>query len=132
MLALVFWGGNLIEVFINEETTDPSVYQSVISLGRRALRILAVGYVAMAFSQVYGGILRAAGDTIAPMIISIITTVAIRVPLAYLMAFLTRSEEWPMGHPDALFFSLVISWVIGAVLTYVRFYQGKWKNIKLV
>ena len=32
----------------------------------------------------------------------------------------------------ALFFSLLVSWVIGAVLTYGWYRMGKWKNIKLV
>ena len=130
--ALVIFGGNLIEIFINAETTAPDVYENVVSLGTRALRILAVGYLAMAITQVYGGILRAAGDTISPMIISIFVSVIVRVPLAYLLAYLTRSEAWPHGHPDALFISLLINWVLGAVLTYARFRQGKWKNIKLV
>ena len=66
------------------------------------------------------------------MVISLITTVIVRVPLAYLLAYLTRSEEWPAGHPDALFFSLLCSWLLNALLTYIRFRQGKWKEIRLV
>jgi putative MATE family efflux protein len=132
VLCLVLWGGNLIDLFINAETTSPDVYEKVVSIGTRALRILAVGYLAMAITQVYGGILRAAGDTVSPMVISIVTTVAVRIPIAYAMAYFTRSDEWAHGHPDALFFSLLISWVLGAVLTYLRYRQGKWKNIKLV
>lgn len=103
----------------------------MIDLGARALRTLALGYVAMAISQAYGGILRGAGDTMSSMYISIFTTVIVRVPLAYLIAYLTRSEEWPYGNPDALFFSLLCSWVLGAILTYVRYRMGKWKKIDL-
>ena len=65
-------------------------------------------------------------------IVSIITTVVFRVPIAYGIAYLTRSDEWPNGHPYALFISLLSAWLIGALLTYLRFRQGKWKNIKLV
>ena len=122
--SLILFGRYLIMMF----TDTPEI----ISLGVRSLRILAVGYIAMAVSQVYGGILRGAGDTMTTMYISLITTVIIRVPLAYGIAFLNRSEAWPHGHPDALFISLLVSWVIGAVLTYIWYRMGKWKNIKLV
>ena len=130
--ALLLWGKNLIEVFISKENTAPDVYNNVVTLGGKALRILAAGYIAIGISQVYGGILRAAGDTMSPMYISIITTVLIRVPVAYVLAYFTRSEAWPHGKPEMLFVSLLISWVLGAILTYLRFKQGKWKDIDLV
>ena len=41
-----------------------------------------------------------------PMWISIIATILIRLPLAWLLAFLTRSQAWPRGNPQALFASL--------------------------
>ena len=132
VLALLLFGKNLIGMFVNAETTDPDVYAMVIGQGGRALRILAVGYLAMAFTQVFSGVLRAAGDTVSSMVISMITTVALRVPTAYLLAYLTRSETWPNGHPDALFVSLVTSWVIGAVLTYLWYRRGKWKELDLI
>jgi len=132
VLALVLFGPQLIEFFINEENTDPTVYRHVVDLGGRGLRILAVGYIAIGIIQVYGGILRAAGDTMSTMVISLITTVAIRVPLAYLLAYLGRSEDWPHGHPDALFLSMLSSWLLNALLTYLRYRQGKWRKIDLV
>ena len=126
VLALILFGHNLISLFIS----NPD-HRYVIDLGAQALRTLALGYVAMAISQVYGGILRGAGDTMSSMYISIFTTVIVRVPLAYLIAYFTRSETWPHGSPDALFFSLLCSWVLGAILTYVRYRMGKWKKIDL-
>ncbi|MGI6239108.1 MAG: MATE family efflux transporter [Christensenellales bacterium] len=132
VILLVIWGRQLIGLFLNPETTDPAVYAKVLSLGGNAQRILAIGYVGMAITQIYGGILRAAGDTMSTMYISIITTVVLRVPLTYGIAYLTRSEEWAAGHPYALFVSMLVSWLLGALLTYLRFRQGKWKNIKLV
>lgn len=132
VLALLLFGRLLIEIFINEESTDPVVYGKVVELGGRGLRILAAGYIAMGITQIYGGILRAAGDTVSTMVISLITTVIVRVPLAYVLAYYNASEEWPNGHPDALFFSLLTSWLLNALLVYLRFRQGKWKNIDLV
>ena len=132
VLALLLFGKQFIAFFINQENTDPIVYRHVVDLGGRGLKILAAGYIAMGITQIYGGILRAAGDTLSTMIISLITTVVVRVPVAYLLAAWNRSEEWPNGHPDALFFSLLISWLLNALLTFLRYRQGKWQKIDLV
>lgn len=132
VLALLLFGRQLIEIFINQENTDPDVYRNVVELGGRGLKILAAGYIAMGITQIYGGILRAAGDTVSTMVISLITTVVVRVPLAYILAYFNRSQSWPKGHPDALFISLLASWLLGALLVYLRFRQGKWKEIDLV
>jgi len=130
--ALLLFGKNLIGMFVNAETTAPEVYNMVINQGGRALRILAAGYFAMVFTQVFSGVLRAAGDTVSSMVISMITTVVMRVPTAYLLAHFTKSEIWPHGHPDALFLSLLMSWVVGAVLTFLWYRRGKWKEMDLL
>ena len=93
----------------------------VVELGVHMMQILAVGYVAMGVTQSLSGVMRGAGDTMTPMWISIITTVVIRTPLAYLLAYLT-------GSPDSLFISLLISWVMGAVLTSIMYRRGGWKR----
>jgi len=92
------------------------------------LRILAVGYIAMAVTQSLSGVMRGAGDTITPMWISFVTTIIVRMPLAYGIAFLTRSEALPNGSPDSIFISLLISWVTGAVLTSLFYRRGKWRR----
>lgn len=102
--------------------------QSIIDLGFHMMCILAVGYIAMSVTQGLSGVMRGAGDTMTPMWISFITTVVIRVPIAYGIAFLTRSPEQPAGNPDCLYISLLISWVLGALITYFCYRRGKWKH----
>jgi len=118
-LVLVF-GPALMRLFTPE--------QALIDLSMSMMYILAVGYVAMAVTQVLAGVMRGAGDTMTPMWVSLITTVAIRVPIAYGIAFLTRSEALPHGTPDCLYISLLISWVMGAIITTALYRQGKWKE----
>ena len=91
------------------------------------MTILAVGYIAMAVTQSLSGIMRGAGDTMTPMWISIVTTIAIRVPIAYGIAYMTRTPELPNGRQECIFISLLISWVIGAIITFVFYKRGKWK-----
>ncbi len=100
----------------------------LVTFSANMMRILAVGYVAMAVTQCLSGTMRGAGDTMTPMWISMITTIVIRVPVAYLMAYLTRSEAYPVGRPESLFVSLLSSWVLGMVLTLIAFRRGKWKT----
>lgn len=105
---------------------------AIIDLGMAQLRILAVGYIAVAVSQIFGGIMRGAGDTMPSMWISLITTIALRVPLAYTLAWLTRSEQWPKGHPYAVYISLLSVWILNAVITYLWYRRGRWKTKNVI
>ena len=102
--------------------------QAVVDTSMHMMKILAVGYIAMAITQSLSGVMRGAGDTVTPMWISLVTTVVIRMPLAYLIAYLTRSKAQPNGTPDALFISLLIAWISGAVITSIFYKRGKWKK----
>ena len=79
----------------------------LIHLAGRMMRIMAVGYVAVSVTQVLGGVMRGCGDTTTPMWISMITTIALRIPVAYGMAYLTASPAGVLDHgrhhhPDRL------------------------------
>ena len=101
---------------------------ALIDLATRMIRLMAVGYICIAITQVLGGVMRGAGDTVSPMWISIISTIIVRIPVAYLIAHLTRSAEYPHGQPIALFGSLMFSWVMGMVISVIVFSLGKWKK----
>lgn len=119
-LAILVFGKNLMGLFTDTaELVERSYY---------LMKILAVGYIAVAVTQSLSGIMRGAGDTMTPMWISLITTVAIRVPLAYGISYLTRTPENPLGMSECIQISLLCSWVIGAVLTTIFYSRGKWKT----
>ena len=119
-IGIVLFGKYLMGIFTQTaELVDLSFYM---------MRILAVGYIAMAVTQCLSGVMRGAGDTMTPMWISLITTVAIRVPLAYGIAWLTRSAQYPNGRSECIFVSLLCSWVLGAVITFLFYKRGGWKK----
>ena len=119
-VVLLFFGKGLMAIFTETaELVDTSYY---------LMKILAVGYIAVAVTQSLSGIMRGAGDTMTPMWISLITTVVIRVPIAYGISYLTRTPELPIGHSECIQISLLMSWVIGAVLTAFFYKKGKWKE----
>ena len=102
--------------------------QELAQLSADMMKILAVGYIAMAVTQSLSGIMRGAGDTVTPMWISLLTTVAVRVPLAYGLVYLTRTAELPQGRYESLWISLLTSWVLGALITFVFYKVGRWKK----
>jgi len=100
----------------------------LVNLSYKLMLILSVGYIAMAVTQSLSGIMRGAGDTLTPMWISLITTIAIRVPIAYGISYFTTTEALPHGIKECIQISLLTSWIIGAVLTTIFYALGKWKN----
>ncbi len=119
-LLLLFFGRHLMNIFT--ETVE------LVDLSMRMMRILALGYIAMAITQSLSGVMRGAGDTITPMWISLITVVLLRVPIAYLIAHFTRNDIYPTGRPESTFISLLISWTLGAVITGIYFKKGTWRT----
>ncbi len=119
-VVLLFFGKYLFAIFTK---TD-----ELIDLAVRMMRILAFGYLAMSVTQSLGGVMRGAGDTLTPMWISVISTIGLRAPIAYGIAYLTRTAEFPNGQPKAIFLSLMISWALGALMSFIAFRKGKWKK----
>lgn len=119
-LAILIFGKHLMAIFTPTE--------ELVELSMNMMRILAVGYIAMAVTQCLSGVMRGAGDTMTPMWISVVTTILIRVPLAYGMVWMTKSEQFPQGRRECIFISLLISWVLGALITSIFYKRGKWKG----
>jgi len=117
---LLLFGPSLMGVF-----TDT---QELVDLGARILRTLAVGYILVALTQSLSGVMRGSGNTVIPMWISLCTTVLIRVPLAYILVAMSRTEANPQGDPMFIFISLLISWILGAVITSAVYGSGVWKK----
>jgi len=121
---ILIFGRYLMNIF-----TDTA---ELVDISMKMMRILSVGYVAMAVTQVLSGVMRGAGDTITPMWLSLITTIFLRVPIAYGLAYLTRSSQYPNGRPESLFVSLLIAWVLGAAITFYFYKKGNWRNKELL
>ncbi len=119
-LILLLFGHVLFDLFTDTE--------ALMQLAVRMMRILAAGYICMAVTQVLGGVMRGCGDTLTPMWVTMLTTIVLRIPTAYGLAYLTRCEEFPNGRPEALFGSLLFSWAMGALISTVVFRFGKWRK----
>lgn len=117
---ILLFGKGLMGIF--SETTE------LVDMSYYLMKILAVGYIAVAVTQSLSGVMRGAGDTMTPMWISLITTVFVRVPIAYGISFLTRTPDLPYGRCECIQISLLASWLLGALLTAIFYAKGKWKS----
>ena len=77
--------------------------------------------------QSMAGVMRGAGDTLTPMWISLLTTVGLRVPIAYGLAYFTRSEAYPVGRPEAIYISALCAWIMGALVNFIAYRKGRWR-----
>lgn len=130
---ILLWGRHLMAIFT--DTAELAIFTDtaeLVALSADMMKILAAGYIAMAITQSLSGVMRGAGDTVTPMWISMVTTVAVRVPLAYGIAYLTRTPALPQGHYSCIWISLLISWVLGAAITLVFYRFGRWEKKRTI
>lgn len=106
----------LVRLFNNEPL--------VVEAGVRYLRIMALSYVPFAAMFVVTGVMRGAGDTIPPMIVSLLSLWLVRVPLA---SFLSQRMQ-----VSGVWTAIVISSLIGLSLATGYYFTGRWKKAAVV
>ena len=97
----------------------------VAVMSMRMLRILVPGYVIFAVNMVLWGVIRGAGDAVTPLWGSIVNTLLIRLPSAYIFAHF-------LGTPEALFYSLLLGWTTNTIIGFLAYRFGKWRTRGLV
>ena len=118
--TILLVGRQLMGIFTDTE--------ELVTLSMHLMQILAVGYIAMGVMQSLCGVMRGAGDTMTPMWISFFETVVLRMPLAYIMCYLSRTPELPNGKREYVMVSLLISWIVGTILSVIFYARGKWRT----
>lgn len=95
------------------------------ALGAELLRWLAVSGVFITTALTFSGGLTGTGDTKGPMYISLVSQVALPIGLLLVLQS-TRPLE-----PHHIWMAIVCGHVTRAVLSVLRFRQGKWRSIKI-
>ena len=96
----------------------------VIRMGEEYLMIVGWFFVVFSSMFVVGGVMRGAGDTFVPMIITFIALWVVRIPLCYFL-----SQEYGV---TGIWMGIPIAWVVGLVLSYLYYLTGKWKKKAIV
>lgn len=97
----------------------------VVETGVLCLKILASGYVFFGIGMVITQAINGAGDTLAPTIFNLVCFWAIQIPLAY---YLGETLGW---HERGVFYSIIISESILAIIAIIYFKMGRWKNAQV-
>ena len=115
-LAFVLAPRSLLAIFSLDEGV-------AFELGRQLLGYLAVSGFFVTLALTYTGGLQGTGDTRSPLYISIVSQVFIPIGLCTYYS-LTRGLT-----PADIWLAIVLGHMTRAVLSVIRFRQGKWRNI---
>ena len=99
--------------------------QDVLALSAYCVMIAALEQPALAIYIVYAGGLRGAGDTFSPMIVTIVGTLCIHLPVAYIFGIVL---EWGLA---GIWFGAALDWIVRAIAVYILFRKGRWRTIKV-
>ncbi|MBN2669598.1 MAG: MATE family efflux transporter [Bacteroidales bacterium] len=115
-IIFYFFGPDLMRLFTNQE--------SVIKVGVEYLIIVSSFYVIFSAMFANNAVLRGAGDTLIPMIITLIALWVVRVPASYFLS----QKYGEVG----IWWSLPLAWIIGLIFSYAYYKTGRWKRKKVV
>ncbi|MCF8309585.1 MAG: MATE family efflux transporter [Bacteroidales bacterium] len=92
----------------------------VISIGAHYLVIVSSFYLIFSTMFIFSGVMRGAGDTIVPMIFTLISLWVIRIPVAYFLSDIIGV--------DGIWWASPIGWFTGMAGLIIYYYTGKWKK----
>ena len=124
VLLSTVWNGMvfcLTPLFMELYALEPETKQLVIQL---VLIHNVFNALAFPFSGALSNGLRAAGDVTFTMVVSIFSTLAVRLPLSYLLGV-----TWQMG-VTGVALAMACDWVFRAVLFILRQKSGKWQTFR--
>ena len=115
IFSLVF-AGSLMSLFTNSP--------EVVEIGKQYIYIVTPFYIVFSTMFILNGVLRGAGDTLIPMIITIIALWAIRLPVSW----------WLSGEigSNGIWWGIPIAWIFGVTISYFYYLSGIWKKRAVV
>lgn len=117
-LGLIIWAKPIVSLFAPGDLPLQEMAALLLVIAALEQPILAVG-------MTVGGGLRGAGDTMTPMISSLLCGVGVRVGTAYFFAF-------PMGYGVyGIYLGSMADWVTRSLLLYWFFKIERWTRIKI-
>ena len=125
VLALMGFFAFIFLVFAKPMASIFHPEQDVLALSAYCVMIAALEQPALAIYIVYAGGLRGAGDTFSPMIVTIVGTLCIHLPVAYIFGIVL---EWGLA---GIWFGAALDWIVRAIAVYILFRKGRWRTIKV-
>lgn len=96
-----------------------------VLLASRCLRVGAVEQIPIAIAMVVSGALKGAGDTKGPFKIALVTNLAVRLPVIFIVVFVLKLSV------VYVWWATAIQFIVEATLMIIRYKRGNWKSIKI-
>lgn len=116
--AIIILLGN---IFMRAFTNDANV----IEIGHDYLTIVSLFYILFAIMFIFTGVMRGAGDTFIPMLITLLSLWLVRIPFAYFLS-------GRMGSEAGIWWSFPVGWGVGLILAWAYYSTGNWKKKVIV
>jgi len=96
-----------------------------LEIGSIWIRIQAIGFVAMGIGQVAQNSFQMAGDTFAPMLVTLGTLWGVEIPLAYMLSQFTEMGQFGIA------WAIVVAMILRPIVYVPYFYWGRWLRLKM-
>jgi putative MATE family efflux protein len=98
---------------------------TAVRLGTQLLRVLSLSGLFIAVALTYTGGLQGTGDTKSPLYISIVSQIVVPLGICFVI------QQTSTLDPIEIWVAILFGHVTRAVLSVLRFNQGKWRSIKV-
>ena len=113
-ISILLWAESIIRVFNSEP--------AVVELASAFMRIAAVGYLFMGFYFVMQNSISGAGDTLPPMLVTLLNFWLVQIPLAFFLPKFTNLGVYGVR------WAIAAGWIAGAIAFAMYFRLGRWKQ----
>jgi putative MATE family efflux protein len=97
-------------------------HEPVLDIGIEYLHIVAPCYFLFALMFVSSGVVNGAGQTLIPMMMTLISLWAVRVPLAWYLSQHTRFQA------KGIWFAMAAGFIVTAIISFLYYLTGRWKK----
>jgi len=116
-VAIWLWAENIVRIFNSEP--------AVIETAGTFLRIAATGYLFMGLYFIMQNSITGSGDTMPPMLVTMLNFWLLQVPLAFFL------PEYTNLGVVGVRWAIVTGWIAGAIAYATYFRLGRWKRKKV-
>ena len=125
MTSVISLGISLLAILFGEPIMRLFTHDAmVVEIGRSYMVIVTGFYIVFSTMFIVGAVMRGAGDTFIPMLITFIALWVVRIPLCYFL-----SEHF--GY-IGLWWGIPIAWLVGLIFSYLYYLSGRWRRKALV
>jgi Na+-driven multidrug efflux pump len=116
-LSIFFWAEGIVHIFSSEP--------HLVEIASTFLRIATVGYLVFGLTGVFQQCISSAGDTMVPMVVSLVMVWLVQMPLAFFLPRVTDLGVYGVR------WAIVASVFVGSTAYTIYFRLGRWKRKKV-